>query len=88
MANADDPMWLWKLGYHRDHLKYVVGERAGHWNDVRATYGTPVTTDITSPSVSGSAPSSDCLQENSWHGRAFGRGLGRPPAKVRANSPT
>ena len=27
---------------------------AGHWNDVRATYGTPVT--ITSPTVSGSAP--------------------------------
>ena len=26
------------IDYHRDHLKYVMGERAGHWNDVRATY--------------------------------------------------
>ena len=37
------PTWRTHLNYHRDHLEYVVGERAGHWNDVRATYVTPVT---------------------------------------------
>ena len=31
------------LVYHRDHLEYVMGERAGHWKDVRATYAAPVT---------------------------------------------
>ena len=33
-----------ELGYHRGHLEYaVIGERADHWHDVKATYVTPVT---------------------------------------------
>ena len=32
------PTWRTDLGDHRDHLEYVLGGRAGHWNDVRATY--------------------------------------------------
>ena len=70
------------LVYHRDHLEYVVGERAGHWNDVRATIGTPVTS-----SHLGVGKCSDCLQENGWCGRAFGRGWDRPRPKSEPTHP-
>ena len=78
------PTWRTDLGDHREHLEYIMGERAGHWNAVRPTYGTPVTSHLTV----GVGKCSYCLQENGWHGREFGRGVGyAPPAKVRANSP-
>ena len=59
------------LVYHRDHLEYVVGERAGHRigtmcpSDQRDSGD-----DITSPSASGRRTNSEvlrhCLQENGW----------------------
>ena len=70
------------LVYHRDHLKYVVGERAGHWNDVRATYVTPVTSPYRRCREVLRLPSGERLARTRvWSG------VGSPPAKVRANSP-
>ena len=72
------------LVYHRDHLKYVMGERAGHWNDVRATYGyaAPVTSSHRRRREVLRLPSGERLvRTRVWSG------VGSPPAKVRANSP-
>ena len=65
------PISYGPLGYHRDHLENVVGERAGHRigtmcpSDQRDSGD-----DITSPSASGRRTNSEvlrhCLQENGW----------------------
>ena len=66
------------LVYHRDHLKYVMGERAGHWNDVRATYA-PVTSSHRRRREVLRLPSGERLvRTRVWSG------VGSPPAKVRA----
>ena len=66
------------LGYHRDHLEYVMGERAGHWNDARATYGTPVTSPHRRCREVLRLPSGERL---ACAGRAFGRGCGVAPGQ-------
>ena len=44
------------IDYHRDHLEYVLGERAGHCALERCLTDLRDSGDITLPSVSGSAP--------------------------------
>ena len=70
------PTWRTHLNYHRDHLKYVMGERAGHWNDVRTTYATPVTSPHRRASVSGRGSAPTAFRRTAGtDARLVGRGV-------------